>query len=54
MDKDKCKRFEKPMKKNIPINIKIDKNQSKFIADNKYSPTGIFNEALKKLGYKEK
>lgn len=39
-------------KKDIPINIRIDKDVSDWLKEKEYSPTGIFNEAIKDLGYK--
>lgn len=40
-------------KKNIPIGIRISKALSDWIKENKYSPTGIFEETCKDLGFKE-
>lgn len=40
--------------KKIGICIKITGKMSRWLADNDLSPTSIFNEACKELGYKEK
>ena len=52
MDKEKVKRIPSKEVKRININIKISKSVSDWLKDNSYSPTGIFNEAIKELGYK--
>ena len=53
MDKEKVKRIPSKEVKRININIKISKSVSDWLKENTYSPTGIFNEAIKELGYKE-
>ncbi len=35
----------------VRINIRITLELSKWLKDKKYSPTGIFQEAVKELGY---
>lgn len=35
------------------MHIKISKKASKFMSENKISPTKVFHEALKELGFKE-
>ena len=49
MDKEKLQRKEKP---NIPICIVTTEKISKWLREKNYSPTAIFNEAVKDLGYK--
>ena len=50
MDKKKIKKRKKTKgQKRININIKVSKEVSKWMKEKKYSPTGIFNEALKDL-----
>ena len=39
-------------RKTIPISIRISPRMSKWLKENNYSPTGIFNEACNDLGYK--
>ncbi len=39
--------------KDIQISIRVDKNLSKWLRDQDLSPTGIFMEAVKELGYKD-
>lgn len=43
----------KKPKKTIAVSVRITPRLSKWIKDNNYSPTGIFVEACKELGYKE-
>lgn len=50
MDLGKIKR-KKNNKKDVLITIRITKDISKWLKDKEYSPTGIFYEALKDLGY---
>lgn len=38
--------------KNIAICLRITKPTSLWLKENKLSPTAIFNEAVKELGYK--
>lgn len=38
----------------IQINIRITPQLSKWLKGKQYSPTGIFQEAIKELGYKPK
>ncbi len=52
IDKIKIKR-RKPSEKRISISMRITQAQSKFMREKNYSPTGIFNEALVELGFKE-
>jgi len=40
-------------KKYISICIKISEKRSKWLKENNYSPTGIFEEACKDLGFEE-
>lgn len=40
--------------KNIKVVIRINKEISQFLNDKKISPTGLFYEALKVVGYKSK
>jgi len=53
MDEKKIIKRNLP-RKSVPINIRITKNLSNYLKDKKYSPTGIFEEACKDLGFKEK
>ena len=54
MDKEKCKlKTEPEEKKTIPISIRISPRMSKWLKEKKYSPTGIFFEATKELGFEE-
>lgn len=38
-------------RKVVQVKLRITKSLSKWIAKNKYSPTAIFQEAVKELGY---
>jgi hypothetical protein len=50
MDKEKLIRKERAV---VSINIRVTKQVSKWLSENKYSPTAIFNEAIKDLGFKQ-
>ena len=50
MNKDKITRG-KPRR--ISVSMRITKRMSEFLNENNYSPTGIFMEAVKDLGFKE-
>ena len=39
--------------KNIKVVIRINKDISKFLNEKQISPTGLFYEALKVVGYKQ-
>ena len=43
----------KTEKKIIPINIKVTQTMSEWLKKMDYSPTRIFGEACKQLGFKE-
>ncbi len=51
MDKTKITRI-KSKRKNCLVTIRITRDLSKWLKDKDYSPTGIFNESVKDLGYK--
>jgi len=40
-------------KKNILVTIRIDKKLSNWLKEKNYSPTGIFYEAIKDLGFND-
>ena len=50
MDKKKII-VRKTLKKEVPINIRVSKKMSEWLREKNYSPTGIFLEACKDLGY---
>lgn len=50
MDKTKLKRIERNV---IPVCIRITEKKSKWLKENDYSPTAIFDEACKDLGFKQ-
>ena len=54
MKLENCKRkkVEKTTDKTQSVCIRITKDVSQYLRKNDLSPTGIFNEALKELGYK--
>ena len=52
MDKTKILK-RKSQDKKILINLRIEKELLKWIKDNEYSPTKIFYEAIKDLGYNQ-
>ncbi len=50
IEKINCKKSEL---RDITISVRITKSMSKFMAENKFSPSKILIEALKMLGFKE-
>ena len=52
MDMKKIKK-QPSQKKSLALHIRITKDVSKWLKEKDYSPTGIMNEAIKELGYKE-
>ena len=48
MYKEKLKRSYKE-KKSLVLSIRITPTISRWLRDNNYSPTGIFNEAVREL-----
>lgn len=54
IDKTKIKRqkIAPDKRKNIKINIRVSPEISKFLKDQDISPTGLFYEALKVVGFK--
>lgn len=52
IDKKAIIRRHKPTK-TVMLTIRITPEVSKWLKENDYSPTGIFNQACKLLGYKE-
>lgn len=53
MNEENIKRAPKKHIRNVPVSIKISKHLSDFLREKNYSPTGVFLEACRKLGYKE-
>lgn len=53
MDINKIKRRNGDKKKTVLITIRITPKMSKWLKEKDYSPTGLFYEAVKELGYKE-
>ena len=53
MDISKIKRKNGNNKKSVLLTIRVTPKLSKWLKEKEYSPTGIFYEALKELGYKE-
>lgn len=52
MKAEDVKRKPKEQRKTIPINIRITKHLSKWLKEKNYSPTAIFENAVKELKYK--
>lgn len=52
MDKEKVKKRKKA-KPTKHITIRVSKRVCEWMKENNYSPTGIFVEAVKELGYKK-
>ena len=53
MDLGKIKRRKGNNNKSVLISIRITPKMSKWLKDKDYSPTGIFYEAVKELGWEE-
>lgn len=53
MDIDKVKVRVKGTGRKVNINLKISEKASKWLRDKDYSPTGVFNEAMRELGFVE-
>lgn len=53
MDINKIKRRKNGDRKKILINIRISKKLSDWLREKDYSPTGIFYEAIRELGFKD-
>lgn len=53
MDKENLKRRRESNGKLCQLNIRISKETSDWLAKEKLSPTAVFNEACKELGFKE-
>jgi hypothetical protein len=51
MDINKIKRKNRNSRKSVLITIRITPKMSKWLKEKDFSPTGIFYEALKDLGY---
>ena len=53
IDINKCKSRDKNKDRKILIGIKVNTAVSKWLKEKYLSPTAIFNEAVKELGYTE-
>lgn len=55
MKKENCtrKKIEKNKTKTVTITIRLTQKLSAWLKKENLSPTGIFNEAVKELGYRE-
>ena len=53
MNINKIKRRNGDNKKSVLITIRITPKMSKWLKEKDYSPTGIFYETMKELGYEE-
>lgn len=54
MDKTKIIRKERKTEEKVGISVRIPESASVFMREKNYSPTGIFMEALKDLGWEPK
>jgi len=50
IEKNNCKRTQL---RDVTISVRVTKGMSKFMSENKFSPSRVMIEALKMLGYKE-
>lgn len=53
MNIERIKRKPRNHRKSALISIRITPAVSNWLRDNNYSPTGIFEEAIKDLGYED-
>lgn len=53
MKKEQCKKRERKPAKRVQINIRLSNELSGWLAKEKLSPTAVFHEACKELGYNE-
>lgn len=53
MDIENIKKRAPQSVRNTNINIKVSQAASNWLKEKEYSPTGIFNEAMKELGFME-
>jgi hypothetical protein len=54
MDIEKCKSRDKNKDRKVLVGIKITADLSKWLKEQYLSPTAIFNEAVKDIGYTER
>ncbi len=52
MEINKIKRKKGKENKTVQLNIRVTPRLSKWLKEKDYSPTGIFYEAVKELGFK--
>ncbi len=52
MDTKKITKWNKETR-NVSINIRVKSSLSKWLKEKNYSPTALFQEACKDLGYKD-
>ncbi len=50
---EKIKKFPKTERKTLSLNIRITPTMSKWLNEKGYSPTGIFMQACKSIGYRQ-
>ena len=50
---DKSKILKNKRVERVPVHMNIPKTASEFMKEQNISPTGLFMEALKDLGYKK-
>ena len=53
MDMGQIKRKKKEDKKSVLISIRITPKMSRWLKEKNYSPSGIFYEAVRELGFKK-
>lgn len=51
--KIEVQKIEPDKARNVSVSIKLSKSESSFLRENKISPTGLFREAMREVGYKE-
>lgn len=53
MDIEKIKAIPKRYRRSIHLTVRVSPNIKSWLVRNRYSPTSIFHEAIKELGYKK-
>lgn len=51
MKKQDCMKREKKLRKTVYLSVRVTPELSKWMKKEKLSPTGIFDAAVKELGY---
>lgn len=53
MDINKIKSIPREHRRTVHLTLRVTPHIKKWLIENRYSPTAIFHEAIKELGYKQ-